>query len=415
MERRTSFTWALLATGALASGCDPELRTENRQIRLTANVHSYDSYGSGRGIVEQSTVCAAYTGYRTSPDDPSGFTDASEGQGRSECFEERLSGPARFDEAGCVVLDTPAQVTWDFVRRPCALPDHVGDDRVRFDVLPLSAARGAFRHAVPQWTEALDFELEAAPGYPAGYVSAVGEPARVIEDGVGLIEALVVRADRPERVAVTEPTMTAQVLAGAPSFRIEEDPSMTLGVEARAGDAFQVGLSLPAGELDVGRVDVVSRDEIAAMTLHPVVIRIADSDFFLVAGAVAITRDREGRVLHGAPVQWSVLEGDHELVGSDRDEDGVRDPAPEVGIADVCEGASAGQARAVTLEGRIDGFRDTVRVAWVCVGEATEDGCACRSGAGRGWAGALGLLLLLGARARTRRARLTSARAGGGR
>lgn len=399
MERRPG-AWRRMVVlgvlGVLAAGCDTTLKTEERQVRLSADLHSYDG---GRGIVARSTVCAQYSGYRAPPDDPHTFVDAEDEELRP-CYEERLIGPAGFDEAGCVALDTPGEVTWELSRTSCSLPGEFGDDRVLFEVLARSEVRGAFEHAVPLPDELLGYEVELGAEIPEGYRSEVGEPMRVIEDGLRSISTAVVRGDRPEKVAVTQPMVRAVGLEGDPRFEFDEDPSTTMEVEGRAGDAFHVRLTLPAGEVDVGRVDVVARSEIASMSLHPVIIRAAGTDAFFGLGAVAITRDLEGRVLRQPPVEWSVVEGTATLLSSGAEGEPPA-PGPEVSISDACEGAEPGEVRSVTIEGRIDDFRDTVQVEWDCVGTPAEKGCGCRSGAGEG-AGGLGLLGLLLLRRRRR-------------
>src|SRR5690606_1628663 len=74
-----------------------------------------------------------------------------------------------------------------------------------------------------------------------------------------------------------------------------------------------------------------------------------------------------------------------------------------VSITDACEGASRGEHRSVTLEGRLDDFQQTVRVEWDCIDPNLEgeDGCACRARGERpGAASMLSIVLLALARRR---------------
>lgn len=362
---------------ALVLGCDDDLRTEREQVDLSTNLHSYSAPWSSHEIVEGSTVCATHTGYRTQEGDSPQFEGAEDAEIRA-CYDERVTGPAELDAEGCISLPEPGRATWELTRKSCALPDTFGDDQVIFDVVPVADVRGVFRYAVPPPRTFFDGTvIDGVDALPDGYTAEVGEAVRVIEDGLGSISTMVVRRDAPVLVAVTDPIVVATAVAGTPTIAASGDPSLDVAVTAQAGDVIDVTIELPAGELPVGEVEVVARTEIASMTLHPVVLRIADTDSFLELGATAITRDAEGRVLREPPVAWEVVEGSAELV--DADDDGVADPGPSASIADVCGGAERGELRFAVLQGRIDDHEGTVRVEWDCVDAPEEDGCACRA------------------------------------
>jgi len=395
MQRRSLRGISLVFFCGLVLGCDDDLRTEQRQVQLDTNVHSYSPWWSSHEIVEGSTVCLGYVGYRTKAGDSPQFEEAEDEQIRA-CYDEQLTGSAELDEAGCISLPEPGRATWEITRHDCELPDTFGDDQLIFDVVPISDARGAFRYAVPPPSTYEGTEVDGIEALPDGYVAEVGEPVRVIEDRFTSVSTAVVRSDGPELVAVTDPVVGGVVVAGTPMLAGPGgDPSLGLSVTARAGDVFDVTIELPAGELPVGEVEVVARTEIAAMTVHPVVLRVADSDLFLELGATAITRDAEGRVLREPPVAWEVVESSVELSIGDADEDGVADPGPSASIADACSGAQRGELRFAVIEGRIDDHRESARVEWDCVDAIEDDGCACRArprAASSGWLVALVLL-----------------------
>jgi hypothetical protein len=374
--RRRPLRCISLALCALAFGCDDDLQTELEQVDLSSNLHSYSAPWSSHEIVEGSTVCATYTGYRTKEGDSPQFEGAEDAEIRA-CYDERVTGPAELDTSGCISLPGPGRATWELTRKSCALPDTFGDDQVIFDVVPVADVRGAFRYAVPPPRMFFDgTEVDGVDALPDGYTAEVGDPVRVIEDRLGSISTMVVRRDAPVLVAVTDPVVVGTAVAGSPMVTAPGTPSLDVAVTARAGDVIDVTIELPAGELPVGEVEVVARTEIASMTLHPVVLRVADTDSFLELGATAITRDAEGRVLREPPVEWKVVEGSAELV--DANDDGVADPGPSASITDACGGARRGEQRFAVLEGRIDDHQGTVRVEWDCV-DAPEEGCACRA------------------------------------
>jgi MYXO-CTERM domain-containing protein len=388
--RRRSLRCIPLALCALVLGCDDDLRTEREQVDLGTNVDSYSAQWSSHEIVEGSTVCVTYEGYRTAESDSPSYEEAEDGEIRA-CYDERLTGSAAFDESGCISLPDPGRATWEITRRDCELPDTFGDDQLIFDVVPISDVRGAFRYAVPPPSTFDGTEVEGIDALPDGYVAEVGAPVRVIEDRFTSVSTAVVRSDGPELVAVTDPVVVGMAVAGSPTIAAPGHPSLGLPVSGRAGDGIDVTIELPAGELPVGEVEIVARTEIATMTVHPVVLRVADTDLFLELGATAITRDAEGNVLREPPVEWEVVEGSVELVIDDADEDGVADPGPSVSIADACGGARRGELRFAVIEGRIDDHRESARVEWDCV-DAAEDGCECRArpgGSGSVWLVAL--------------------------
>jgi hypothetical protein len=371
------FAWSIISI----VGCDNDVWSESRQVDLaSSDLHPAGTFVSGDRVLERSRLCLQWTGHRISAGEPVRFERASDAELRA-CYEERIRGPAVIDDEGCLLLSDPAVIEWEMLRRPCSLDGDFDDDRLRLNVVALSDVRGVFEYAVPLPREILGWQIvrEAPAELPDGMVAAAGEPIRVIEDLARWIRTRVVAGPELENVWVTGPTVATAVLAGEPSFEEADEPSMTLSFEGRAGDVFDVRLELPAGDLEVGEVHLVSRADVASLSIIPEVIRVAETDAFYSVAAIAVARDREGRILREPPVTWVVREGDYEIFERDLDDDGVPDPSPHATIQDPCAGARAGDRRSATLEGSLDAFTEHVTVEWQCV-ENHVDGCGCSQG-----------------------------------
>jgi MYXO-CTERM domain-containing protein len=397
-------------TGALLlGGCD-EVYTEHRQVELRADVHA-DSLRSGDDIVQGSTVCLQYAGYRVSADEPPAFAEASDERLRA-CYDERIEGPAMLVDR-CIALPDAGDVTWIAERRPCAIEGSFTDDALRLSVLPFADVRGAFDYAVPWSDDWFALELEFDPplaAFPAGYFATVGAPVRVVEGTIDTLTTRVVHIDAPRRIASTGGRAQGMALRGDPSFVDDpEDPSPTLHFTARAGDDFHVTLSLPAGELDVGDVHVVARSEIATVTWAPLVARVRGTDEFLQLGAMVVAYDGDGNVLREPGANWEVVDGRGTLETFDFDDNGEPDPSAWANLVDACDDAAAGERREATLRGRLDGFEGTVVVRWQCVEQHGTDGCGCRhDGEPSAWP--LVVVLALGRRRSATRARVAPRR-----
>jgi MYXO-CTERM domain-containing protein len=402
MARRLG--WVLPSLLAVAGDCDPGVPTEFHQLQLSTSLQSYAAYAGPLVVVEGSTVCLEYDGYRASTAEPPEYEDA-EPEALAACYDERVTGPATVTDEGCTHLDAAGSVTWSFTRRDCALDGDFGDDEVRIESIAFADTRGAFSEAVDNQLdyEALGVEargFSATP--PEGVVAEVGAPIYVIDNGLESIFTAIVRRNNPTQVAVSDAWATGTVIEGSPSFPDANDPKFSLAVDARAGDVFSVTLHLPAGELEAGEVHVVSEADIASLELFPDEVRFVDTDAFLARGATAVARDDMGRVLRGPLVTWAVVDGDVELEEFDNDKDGVPDPGAHVDILNACEGAAAGEQRSATLEGRLGTFVETVQVDWECVESSDDEGCACRARPGSSGLAWMFGVVILGATRRRR-------------
>lgn len=371
---RTSGVINAALASIVLGACDTDLITERGQVSPSApELHRY--FFSGDDIAEGSVLCLDERFGRGPRVDDFGEDDVD----LRACYDERIVGAASIDVDGCYVLDTPGGVSLEFERRACEIEGDFGDDRVHFEVLPLSDVRGAFDVAVR-----LDVLLEQygmvgeLPSSTPGWLAEVGEPMFVIEDLLDDVATDAVRRDRPTPVATTRGRSNGTVIAGTPTFPPSDASSSSrLRVDAKAGDVFQVELSLAAGTLDVGEVHVVARESAVELVLAPSILRVADTDQFLGIGAEAVARDLDGRVLREPPVSWSVVRGDFDLDYWDDDDDGIRDRSWSAYLVDDdCDAVAAGTWRSATLAAEMDALRETVDLRWECV-DGDDGGCAC--------------------------------------
>ena len=362
----------------LAAGCDTDIHTEHRQVKLSSpDLLPGGTFVSGDMVVEASRVCFELGGYRGSAEEPEEFESASHDELQA-CYASDLRGPGRLEDEHCVVLQEPGIVDLDLVRRPCPLEGTFGDDRLRFDVVPITAVRAVFDYAVPLPDEVLGWTVvRESPGLPQGVLAAEGEPIYLIEDLAETVRTRTVFGDAFLPVWVTSAWTSATTLGGSPSFEEPDEPSLGIRFEARAGDAFAVRVDLPAGGFDVGDVHVVSRRDVVALELFAEVVRVGDGDAFYSVGAEAVARDRRNRVLREPPVEWVSLDADREIQVSESD-DGTPARSPRATIIEPCRGARAGETRSATLEGRLDDHRERVTVQWECREDHTG-GCGCTS------------------------------------
>ena len=373
--------------GVALAGCDPEVYSENHELRFVApELQSRRSFSSGDRALQGSRVCMTLDGYRTDEGVPRGelpaFAYASQDDLHA-CYDERVVGSATLDADGCIRLDASGTASLELSRRECSIEFPSGDDRVAFEVVTIDDVSGAFRESVPFGDVTLEDLIGSridvvVPELDApGVVPALGDPLYVLESEES-VAAVVVAGAPLSTVAVTDASAVATARAGSPLFDAEDEPTTHLSFAAHAGDIFEVALQLPGGELEIGEVHVVAESTIASLELYPSMARLAGTDVFYGLGASAFARDADGNVLRGAAAWWRMLSGEGLLDTYDLDGDGVDDPSSSASIDDECVGARRGEERSATLGARLGDLVATVDVEWTCVEDHVGDGCGCR-------------------------------------
>jgi MYXO-CTERM domain-containing protein len=319
------------------------------------------------------------------------------------CFAESLTGPYnRLDDDGCLHLDGPGEadgkVIWELTPRSCG--DRV--DRLRFAIVPgdpqLELDFDEWRLRAILLTQDPRLGLETVGLAPGRDLEALLDPPgaarHVIADQ---IDVPLMRLRNAKGVVYwTAPEVELEVIGEgvevvAPITAHDEhiDPG-ELAVRLEPGASGHVRATLPNGEVLVSPPLVaVANSDAASLDL----LRI---DGHLVADV----RDTEGRQLHAAPVEWSVVEGALGIVPGDlsnhlrtREFATIEprcQPPPEDGP----------ELRHAIVRARVGDVEDTVMVEWTasprsdptgewapadsCMFGATPDppveqGCSCNS------------------------------------
>lgn len=345
------------------------------------------------------------------------------------CYDITLNG-APVTDGECVVLDELGEALYEYTPLASCPSEDVAPllvpDRYRLQVTAateLGSAglewyneRSAERYLHPgprgsfpsDWTP-LDEPLQLVPGvqvpFPVILLDATGEHvAWDLEQG---------------QVLESRDGGAARPLASIPDY------DGYFPVSVPEGGRSTLSLSLPGVELPVAELVATPADAAASLELVVAYGTQEDTDPWTAPlGARAIVRDAEGRILLGAPVQWTLVEG-HLSMGPLNDEIGI--PPEYLGLGDDCEPppTTAPQPRHATLRAELGELADEVELEWTapqaepsdepfepssaCQRGGEDDGlgdrgCGCttdRGSRGAGWMA----WVVLGLVARRRRAR----------
>ncbi|PCC73288.1 hypothetical protein SAMN02745121_02984 [Nannocystis exedens] len=348
--------------------------------------------------------------------------DTAEGSLRLQPFDacyDIAVADAPMANGDCVILDQLGTVQVDYTpRADCFVADHeFVADRFRVEVIPVDGLRGRLEWSMEAWAEHLGERLSSRP---ADLTPSADEPLRLVPDvtvgfPINVIDATGERVawDLSQgRVLEAKDGGTPRALAPA-----DDDGSMW-PMRVGPGETSTITLEVAGAVLPV--VEVVATPVEQAASLEIVAV-FDDSPF----GARAIVRDGEGRAIVGAPVTWSLVEGELAFERVD-----AYTPPEYTAIGDSClPPPTAPEERRAVLRAQLGELRDELEIEWVAsppeetsdepfephaacqrgTGPAGDDGlgdrgCGCASGAGEaGAAGLAGsLLLLAGRRRRTR-------------
>jgi hypothetical protein len=348
-------------------------------------------------------------------------------------------GGEPFEDGRCVDLDEPGEALFEYV--PLAscpfegVADLVVPDRYRLQVVAADGLRGRLEW----WQEdAAERWLDPGPrgSFPADWVPRADEPLQLVP-GVEVSLPVVIVDATDERVAwnLEEGRVYDSPDDGgswAELVASSEYPEY-FPVVVGEGERRIVELRLPGQALAVAEVVATPAD--AAASIEIVVgygpgVETEPERWLAPAGARAVVRDAEGRVVLGAPVRWTLVEG-HLVMGPTYAELGT--PPEYLGLADDCEPPPAtAQLRHATLRAELGTLlMDEVELEWTALpedepsddpfepstacqrgidaGELQGRGCGCTTpGTGRaGWL-AWGLLVLGAMRACRRAVRSSS-------
>ncbi|MFO7562681.1 MAG: MYXO-CTERM sorting domain-containing protein [Enhygromyxa sp.] len=235
---------------------------------------------------------------------------------RSACYVEDLEGPADFDAEGCLPFDAPGEVTWTLT--PTGECEY-GEDRLRFTVVPASPElRLGFDEWRARGPEILGSDMMLIGLDPGRSADDLREdpaaPRLVVADA---LDVPTLRFDLPEgRVYwagdVVELELVGEGLEVVEPVDDEEAGTYEglhfseLALRLELGGVARVRATLPTGELlESPELIGVASSSAASLDL----VALIKTETGAPAAAFAQVRDAEGRVLHGAKVQWSMQEG----------------------------------------------------------------------------------------------------------
>jgi MYXO-CTERM domain-containing protein len=333
------------------------------------------------------------------------------------CMEEMISGPAQFDDDRCWSLDTPGEVTWTL--SPNGECEHDGDS-IRLQIVEPSAS---LRLGFDDWRERSPSaawlvqdataemiglapgrtlaDLREDPSAPRLVINGqLDAPMLRLDDELGRVwfdelELEIVGEGAMEVDPEPNPEGKGLYGDGVHEFPLPGERPLLLSPSA----VVRIRATLPSGEI-LESPELISVPPSTAASLDLMVTSASELQPMY---AYAEVRDAQGRVLHGAPVEWSVDEGALAVQPGDLTTEARTQEYAVLGLG--CEPPpSEPTERHATLIARLGELEDRVEVTWTALpeepdsfndpfepdencmfGDASEDpdvqdfGCACTS------------------------------------
>lgn len=297
---------------------------------------------------------------------------APEDGGVAACFAQTVSGAA-FAE-GCLTFDTPGDVIWALEPVACQPAPDAG--------VPLVGDRFVFRALGPEAAvaqqgpriEQLAVEMMADGGVladpaPPADLAAPRDELRIVEGGQAPVSATLTAVEVQDLVAVEGDSLVVEDIAPTPdSVRVRSGWL----IEAEPGATAALRLVTRSASFDVASIEGVPVAEAASMSLFAFSWTSAESPGVTApAAAHALVLDPRGRRLDGAPVEWTLVQGDLAVsnlysvfADADDEDDRVR-RGPWMTVFDGCRLPStrAGTATAL-LRARLGELQQDLRFTW---------------------------------------------------
>lgn len=298
---------------------------------------------------------------------------APEDGGAAACFEQTVTG-ATFAQ-GCVEFDAVGDVIWALEPIACQpLPDAgvpLESDRFVFRAVAAADVLAEEQPGLARVArDLLDAgSLVAEPALPAGFGEPRSEVA-ILEGGQEPVTAALLTIENQSLVAVAGNALALEEMAPAPqSVRVLDGWFL----EADPGASATLRLVRATASFDVTTVEGVPLTDVASMSLVALYWSDPDNPGSRAPAAVhALVQDAAGRALDGAPVEWTLVQGEvatnsvyAQLSVMPGDEQGPLRRGPWLMIADLCRPPSwrAGAASAL-LRARLGALTRDVRLTW---------------------------------------------------
>ena len=287
------------------------------------------------------------------------------------CFDESIVGPAQLDADGCLPFDAPGEVTWSLT--PTGTCEYEGD-QLRFTIVnPDPELRLGFddwRARAPEriGTDAV-MVVGLAPGRSlADFREDPSAPRLVIANALDV--PLMRLDDSGGRIYwslsdVSLALVGEDVTAVEPHEDFEEgffeyQSPGELPLRMELDGVARVRATLPDGQV-LESPELIGVSSVAAASLD--LVAVVETETGSPAYAFAELRDAQGRVLHGAVVEWSMEAGALSVTSGYLDNE-VR--TGEYAMLETgCEPPSATTIQhSAVLRARYGALEDTVELVW---------------------------------------------------
>ena len=296
--------------------------------------------------------------------------------GVAACFAHTVTGATVV--GGCLTFDAEGVAIWALEPIACQPDVDAGvplvGDRFLFgvvgpeDVVPEQAPK------VEALAEAfmVDGGVIAEPATPADF-AAPRDELFIVEGGLAPVSAALIDVESGARVAVEGDSLVLEDVAPTPaSVRVQGEWLL----EADPGATAALRLVTNTARFDVATIEGVPLSAAASMSLFAFYWTDDEHPGATAPAAVhALVHDAAGRVLDGAPVEWTLVQGDlaisdlyRELGGIGGDDGVTVRRGPWMLVADACRPPSqrVGTTTAL-LRARLGELEQDVRLTWTLV------------------------------------------------
>lgn len=376
------------------AGCDapPEMISEREEFRLRVPDVSAPRDGFGLGWERPYRVLA---GARLCPELACGACPDEQ-----TCNDAAIavSGAIAPDGEGCFVAEAAGEAVWT-VGPECGEPG-LPPDRVVMQVVAPEAAGARTEHEYapgPLW--------EAFALHPAGaaWPAEVAWPLKIVAESQVAADVQLVELASGGGVAHDgEEAVRWTTTRGRPPIAY---PDRSIDVVAFVGTEATASLAIGEHTWPIGQIVGVPGEAATSLEIAASIYRDEDG-LEIPVFARAVARDRDGALLAGLPVRWSIEGGELGLVESGRE---------TVAIGDCRPPEERGGAREAVLRARYGSLSTSLTLRWQGLAEEADPdwsrpswclepaGCDCRQSGG---AGGLALLVLTTLAVARRRRRL---------
>jgi MYXO-CTERM domain-containing protein len=367
--------WLLVLSllGPLACYAPGELGELGFDLRLADILYEYRSGGR---VLVGTKICPHVMMAKRDDGTSVLFPGSYESESLLPCMDESVLGPAQFDADRCWSLDAPGEVTWSL--SPNGACEFDGDS-IRLQIVePSPMLRLGFddwRVRSPSAAEWLDQDVipvvvGLAPGRTLADVREDPSAPRLVVNGQ--LDVPMLRLD-DELGRVWVDDLELEIVGdGATAVEPEVDRFGLVNGERWPGErplmlsptaVVRIRATLPSGET-LESPELLAVPPTAAASLDLMVASAGEESEY--AYAYAEVRDAEGRVLHGAPIEWAVGEGALSVRSGDLSLETRTQEYAWLGLE--CEPPpTAPTERRATLIARIGELEDSVEMIWTAL------------------------------------------------